>query len=268
MKRPFNVFKHEFWAHYKGLIGWSIGMILLITSSMAKFTTIQGSNSAAQLFSAFPKPFLVIFGISGFKLDTAIGYFGVTFLYIVIFAGIHAAMIGADVIAEEERDHTTEFLMTKPTTRNRVLNAKLWAAFLNILVLNLVTLVTSLLSVAYFDKGTSHLETVKVMCAGLLFLQLLFASVGALFAGIFKNPKLPTIAATGVVLGSYIISVVIGLNDKLDFLKYFTPFRYFDAKTIIDTGGLDLWYIALTFGLIIFFLATTYVVYNKRDLKV
>jgi ABC-2 type transport system permease protein len=109
---------------------------------------------------------------------------------------------------------------------------------------------------------------IGLMMFGLLGLQALFMSIGAFFAGILKNPKLSSVAATSVLLGTYIISVVVDLNSNLANLKYLTPFKYFDPKTMIDTGGINLWYVLLTLVLILLFVLGTYVFYNKRDLKV
>jgi hypothetical protein len=35
--------------------------------------------------------------------------------------------------------------------------------------------------------------------------------------------------AVSLLLGTYFLSILPGLNRDLDFLKYFTPFKYFDA---------------------------------------
>ena len=92
-----NIIRREIRAHYKGLIGWSVGMLFMVIAGMAKYGAIAtGGQQAIQLFKTFPKPVLVIAGINGLDVSTVIGYFGVLYLYILLMATIHAAMIGAE----------------------------------------------------------------------------------------------------------------------------------------------------------------------------
>lgn len=264
-----NIFRREMKAHRKALIGWSIGMIILVISGMAKFSALSGNaQTASEFMNAFPKAVLVIMGIQGFDLTTVIGYFGVLFIYIVLMATIHAAMIGSEIISKEERDRTSEFLFPKPVSRSRVVSEKLLAGLANVVVLNLVTLGSSIFMVAALAKDYSNTNVILVLLAALLLMQVLFFAVGAALAGLFKRSKLSSAAATAILLGTYIIWVVMGLNDKLEFLKYLTPFKYFDASVIVKTGGLDLFYVGLSLIVSVVLVTSTYITFNNRDLKV
>ena len=109
---------------------------------------------------------------------------------------------------------------------------------------------------------------ILTLMIGLFIMQILFFALGSVLAGVFKNPKLPTVVATAILLVTYIIWVIVDLNSKLDFLKYVTPFKYFDASVIINDGHLDPLYIALSSVIIVIFITTTYIFFNRRDLKV
>lgn len=264
-----NIFRREMRAHRNGLTGWSIAMVLLVVSGMAKFSVLGiGGQSANELFKAFPRPVQAILGVQGLNLTTVIGYFGVLYLYMQLTVAVHAAMLGAEIISKEERDKTSEFLFQKPVTRARVITQKLLAGFVNIVILNLVSTIISVLIVAIFAKNYSNDTLIIILMAGLFVTQLLFFSLGASLAGYFKNPKLPPIIATAILLATYIIWVVIDLSSKLELLKYVTPFKYFDASAIIKTGYLNPFYVGLSVVIIIVFIAMTYLTFNKRDLKV
>jgi len=264
-----NIFFRELRAHYKGLIGWSVGMLFLVIAGMLKYAAIaSGGQQALQLFKTFPKPVLVIAGINGLNLNTVIGYFGVLYLYILLMAGIHAAMIGAEIISKEERDRTSEFLYPKPISRSKIVSEKLAAATVNIILLNTLTTITSIFTVAFYTKNFSNNNIVLVLMGGLFIMQMIFFALGSVLAGLFKNPKLPSIVATTILLGTYITWVVVDLNSNLNFLKYVTPFKYFDASVIISNGHLDPFYVGLSVVIIAVFITTTYITFNKRDLKV
>jgi len=99
-------------------------------------------------------------------------------------------------------------------------------------------------------------------------MQLLFFSLGVAFASYSKNPKLPSIMATTVLLATYIIWVVVDLNSRLDFLKYFTPFKYFDASILIHSGRLDAVYTLLSLVITTILMSSACIIFDKRDLKV
>jgi ABC-2 type transport system permease protein len=265
-----NIFWHELKAHWKGLLGWSFGVFFTIVSGMAKFEgySASGSGNVSDILKAFPKPIMAVFGISGIDITHLIGYFGVLYLYIAIVVAIHAGLLGADVVAEEERDKTSEFLFAKPVTRTGVLTQKLLAALINMLIVFGVTVASSIWIVAFYNKSNSLNSQVMTMMWGILFFQLLSFAFGAFFAGIFKSPKRPATAVTVVVLTAYIASIAAQLNEKLDFLNKLTPFWYFGAPKILADGHLDNFYAGLSLVIIITLLFGAYFFYNRRDLTV
>ncbi len=269
MKRGMNVFFKELTAYRKGLVFWSIGMIALIGSSLAKLHGYGGSaQSVNDIFRQFPKTFQAIFGVLGFDLSTPAGYYGVTFLYIALMATVHAVLLGTDIIAKEERDRTSEFLFVKPLSRARIISAKLGGGLVNVIVLNLVTVVFSIVLVNALNDGPSINGVILTLIGGLFIMQLLFFFIGTAIAAVNKKPKSSASIATAVLLFTFIISVFISVNEKLDPLKYLSPFKYFDALTIVTHKSLDMFYVLLSAILILILIAITYIMYKKRDLTV
>ena len=62
-----------------------------------------------------------LLGFSDLDLSKVSGYYGMLFIYLLLMATIHAAMLGATIIAKEERDKTSEFLFVKPVSRSKVI---------------------------------------------------------------------------------------------------------------------------------------------------
>jgi ABC-2 type transport system permease protein len=71
-----------------------------------------------------------------------------------------------------------------------------------------------------------------------------------------------------VVLAAYFVSIAAGMHDKLHFLKYFTPFKYFDAGRLLRAGHLEGGYVALSLALVVVMLAVGYWRYGRRDLYI
>jgi ABC-2 type transport system permease protein len=264
-----NIFIREMKAHLKSLIFWSIGMLFMIISGMGKYTSYSGSDQAVnELLDTMPKTLKAVLGFGTFDVTKASGFYGMLFLYLVIMVTIHAAMLGANIIAKEERDKTTEFLMVKPVSRTKVITSKLLAALVNVAVLNLVTLVLSISIVSKYSKGEVVGGDIQILMVGMFILQLLFLFVGTGIAAVSKNPKVSASIATTVLLATFIVSVMIDMSSKLEGLKYFTPFKYFAAQNIMYGGGLDAVFVVLSFVIIAVMVCVTYVFYKKRDLRV
>ncbi len=263
-----HVFLRELRSRKWGLLFWCLGIVALVASGMAKYAAYQtAGQSITSLLDQFPRTLQIVFGLSGFDLTKASDFFGVLFLYIALMATVHAVLLGSDLIAKEERDETAEFLFVKPISRSSVITAKLLAGLVNLIILNMATLVSSIVFVNYFNKHGSITGDVLVLMAGLFFLQLLFFFIGMAVAAVSRKPKSSASLAGSVLLVTFILSFLINFNNKLDFLKYFTPFKYFDAKALLSSHSLDPVYVGLSLVIIAALIFTTYSAYNRRDLN-
>ena len=264
-----NIYIKELKSHRKSLIFWSIGVILMVASGMSKYAGLKSSGqSITEVFSQMPKSMQAVMGIGPLDLSKASGFYGLLFLYLVLMATIHAAMLGATIISKEERDKTSEFLFVKPVSRTKIISAKLLAAFTNIVIFNLVTFVSSLVAVGKMSEGEDVNGDIAITMVGMFILQLVFLAIGSAISAVKKRPKTAGSLATGILLLVFLLSVAIDLNEKLENLKYLTPFKYFEAKNMMYGGGFEGVYLILSALLIVLLIYVTYVFYKKRDLNV
>ncbi|WP_342044996.1 ABC transporter permease subunit [Bacillus sp. OTU530] len=264
-----NVFLREMRATRKSLIIWSISMIVMVAGGMNKYEAISASGqSMNELVSQMPKSLQTIMGMGAFDLSKALGYYGLLFLYLVLMAGIHALTLGATIIVKEERDKTAEFLLAKPISRSGIVTAKLMAACVNLVVLNGITMLTSIQMVSYYSKGATQTHDIIVLMIGMFFLQLIFGALGAGIAAIHKHPKTAVSIGIFILLAMLILSLMIDINSKIEVLKYLTPFQYYTAKQILASRGLDSVFVTLSVVEIALLLLATYVSFNKRDMNV
>jgi ABC-2 type transport system permease protein len=265
-----NIFMREMKAHRKSLILWCIGVFYLVAASMWKFGTEYSSNqSLNELVTQLPVAVQVLLGIRGsFDLSTASGYYGLCFYYLSLMAMLHASLLGAGIISKEERDKTTEFLMAKPVSRIQIISAKLLTGFLNIVIFNLVTAISSIIMVGYFNHGITLIGEITTLMIGMFILQLLFMLVGTGVAAVSKNPKSATPVAMVVLLIALMLAKLIDMNSNLEGLKYLTPIKYFEAEQLLLQGGFSPIFLILSVLIIAILLGVTYECYKKRDLKV
>jgi ABC-2 type transport system permease protein len=263
-----NIFLKEIKSHRKSLIFWSIGVFLMVLSGMNKYANLYSSEqSMNDVMKDMPKSLQVIMGVGSLDLSKASGYYGMLFIYLLLMATIHAAMLGAGIIAKEERDKTAEFLFVKPVSRTTVITAKLLAALFNIVVFNIVTLASSIALMAKYSKGEEVNGDIVILMTAMFILQLLFMVMGSAISSFKKRSKKAASLSAGVLLLTFILSVAIDLNEGIQNLKYLSPFKYFEAKNVMYGGGFEPVFVVISLLLIAAFTTVTYVYYKKRDLN-
>lgn len=262
-----NIFLRELKANRKALIIWSVCMFLLVVSGMGKYTAYSsGANN--EVFDKMPHTMKALLGIGSFEVTKISGFFAFLFPYMAITTAIHAVLLGNGIIAKEERDKTTEFLMVKPVSRKTVITNKLLAALVNVVILNIVSLLSSIMMVGVYSKGENITGEVVMFLLSMFFIQLIFLALGALLSASTNNPKASGSLATGILFGTYIISKITDLTDKVNALNLLSPFKYFSYEKIVNGEGLNLIIVILSLALVAVFSASTYYFYMKRDLKV
>lgn len=262
-----NIFLRELKANRKGLIIWSICMFLFVLSGMSKYTAYS-SGATSDVFSKMPQTLRALLGVGPFDVATMSGFYAFLFPYLEVAVAIHAVLLGSGIIAKEERDKTTEFLMAKPVSRITIITSKLLAALVNIMIVNIVTLVSSIAIVGVFNKGKDISSEIITFLLSMFIVQLIFLSLGALLSAFRKNTKSSGSIATGILFGSYVISKITDLTDSVNFLNVLSPFKYFSYQSIVNGNSLSLVIAILSILLVAAFSISTYYFYLKRDMSI
>ncbi|MDH8676502.1 ABC transporter, partial [Fusibacter bizertensis] len=85
---------------------------------------------------------------------------------------------------------------------------------------------------------------------------------------ILKRYKSSGKISASLLMVLYFFNIIIALSQKLDFLKYLTPFKYFEASTLLKNGAFELKYLILSLIIVIVSIIGTYTVYPRRDLRI
>jgi ABC-2 type transport system permease protein len=263
-----NIFFRELKANFKSLIIWSVIIALFIVVGVSKFSAYAGNPEMLKILDAFPPSVLEAFGMRAFNLTTVSGFYGIMFVYFGLMGAIAAAMWGSDIISKEERDKTVEFSLVLPVSRSRVITAKALAALVNCIVLVFVIWGVSLLAVRSYNPDQAFYDFAALQMRALFVVELIFLAIGLMLGCVLKQYRLAGSIAVGIILVTYFMSVVTVMHEKLDFLKWFTPFKYFDAYALFSSGRMDTTYLFLSAAIIVVCMAVAYLVYNRRDLYI
>jgi ABC-2 type transport system permease protein len=263
-----NIFFRELRANLKSLIIWCVIMGLLIMIGTAKFAAFANDPESLKLLDAMPQAMIEAMNLRAFNITTVTGFYGIMFIYFGLMGAIAAAMWGSDMISKEERDKTVEFSLVLPVSRSRVVTAKGLAALVNCAAFVLITWVISLVTVQTYNPEADFYKFLGLEMQAMFMIELVFLALGLLLGCAMKQYKISGSAAVGIILVTYIMSVFSGMQKDLDFLKYFTPFKYFDAGALLRDGALDGGYVLLSAAIVAVFVAAAYLLYNRRDLYI
>jgi ABC-2 type transport system permease protein len=263
-----NIFTRELKANLKSLLIWGGIVVLFVLVGVSKFSAYAGNPEMLAILDAMPAEMITALNLRAFNLTTVTGFFGIMFTYYALLLSIAATMWGSDIIAKEERDRTVEFSLTLPVTRRRVVTAKALAALVNCIGLLLITWGASLLSAASYKPDSTFYSFLSLCILALFILQLVFLAIGILLGCAVKQYRRTTSLAISLLLGAYFLSIVSGLSKNLDFLRYLSPFKYFDPVLMLRETRLDLSYVGLALAIVFASMVAAYVTYARRDLYI
>lgn len=112
-----------------------------------------------------------------------------------------------------------------------------------------------------FDKKTYILLSMTPLFSSCV----LFAA--CLFLSTFTHKTKRMIGISlGLVFGSYILQILAGLAEEVEFLKYFSIFTLADIRNVIQEVTINPMMILISIILTISFLVCTSIRYNKKEL--
>ncbi len=263
-----NIYLRELKAGLKSLLIWVAIIAVLILIALVKFQAYADNPEMLEILDAMPQAMLDAFSMNAFNLTTLEGFFGVMFVYFGLMSAIAAAMWGSGTISKEERDKTVEFSLVLPVSRTRLVTAKALAALTHLALFVLATWAISLTAVQSYEPTTAFCRFLALEMEAMFLIGLIFLALGLLLGCVMRQYKRSGSTAVAVILATYALSVATDLDERLEFLRYFTPFKYFDAAKLLREGRFDGLYLAISLGLIVVMVALGYWRYNRRDLYI
>ena len=263
-----NIFIRELKANLKSLLIWSGISVIFIMVGFSKFSAFYENPELLVVLDGIPPAMMDALNMNAFNLTTVTGFYGVMMTYFALILSISAAMWGSEVITKEERDRTVEFSLTLPVSRFKLVTAKTAAVLVNCVFLLLVTWGGILMNVRQYAPDPAFYEFVNVSIRAFYLMQMIFMAIGILLGCALKHHKQAGSAAVSILLATYFASILSGLNPHMDFLKFVSPFKYFDPVLLLHDAGLDPIFILLSLAIIVVSLAGAYLSYSKRDLYI
>jgi ABC-2 type transport system permease protein len=270
-----NIFKMEVKKGMKPLTIWSTVCILLIILFMSMFPSMRDSGMQELVntkMDAMPPALLEAFNLNDVADFSKLNqYFAYVFQYIAMAGGIYAGILGAKSLISEESEGTIEFLYAQPASRSKILTSKLLSSltifYIFLAIMGAAAIAMCLVVKPEDLKLIDLLTDIKMMFSGLFLMGLVFMSVGFLITVLIPHLRLAMPVSIGVFFVTYLLGVFSGMIDKLEFLRYLSPFHYAVPSEIIK-NGFETANVTVALVISALCISASYFIYKKKDFKI
>ncbi len=258
--------KKEIHLNFKSFIIWIsiiIAMFIMVFAIYPSMT--KDAELMNQLLSAFPKEMLEPFNMDVIGIGTVFGWIATEgFMMLTLVGGVYFAMMGSNILLKEENDGTIEFLYSKPITRNKIIISKLLTGFTYILLFN-ICISTVILLGLILSKDLNILQWFLISIIPII-IHLFFFSISFLVSIFLTKTRKSTGLSLGLLFGFYLLNVLGAMSEKIEFLKYLSPFYYINARSIITDSKIEGLNCIIVLIASIIFVGLAFKLFNKKEL--
>lgn len=261
------IFLRELIRNRKSFITWTASLVSASVLMLMFFPYMDLQMDAFNdMLKLWPESMISVLNLNSMDISKILPYFSYVFQYILLFSAIYAMQFGAGILSREESERTVEFLLAKPIKRSEVVTSKILCLLFYFVLFNIIFIVADYVTIIAITDQSFSMEAFLLLHLGQLLLQLVFAAIGLLISVFVVKSGTIFPLSVGVVLGTYFISIVSGISEKLANLKYITPFEYVIPADIIKATGIEPVYLIIICLVTITAIAGTYVFYNRKDI--
>ena len=238
------------------------GMSLLIVA-------IIGQMDIEAMMAGYPPELLGLFGAD---FSNPYGFLSMEVITVIwMFVGIYMIFSASLIIPQEIEEKTIELFLSKPITRKKFLGSKIVSTYMiitGIMVIGfLMTSGVIPLSPDFVEEGL-YFDRLWGTCL----VTILFVGVMAMFSlfcsTIFLHSKKAMVLGIVVVFAMFFINGFYSFLEELEFLQWFTIFRYYNSADYLINPELDVYIrdIIVLASLNAVFLIGSLVVFNLKDI--
>lgn len=259
-----TLIKHELKQGWKFLLIWTISIGFFVAICVFMYPEMESEMEGVNDMFSSMGSFTAAFGMDRLNFGTLIGFYAVECGNILGIGGaFFAALLGISALAKEEKERTAEFLLTHPVSRVRIITEKLASVMLQILIMNIVILLLSIISITAIGEEIPwneicllHLSyfLVQIELAGICFGISAFMRRGGLGIGL------------GIATVMYFMNIIANISENAEFLKYITPFGYAEGADLIADMSLDAGKVIFGMAFFLIGIIFSYVKYIHKDI--
>ena len=255
---------HELKRNRIALIIWCYAIAVMLGVCVFIYPEMASQmNEISDMFANMGE-FSAAFGMDQLKIGEFMDFFALECGETLGLGGaIFAAILGGSILAKEEKERTSEFLLTHPISRTRIVTCKLLAVLIQIAILNLAAVAITSVAVAAIGEKV-HVGKMALLFLSCLMVQIEIAALAFCASAFLHRGGLGV--GLGIALGFYFANIVANITESVAFLKYVTPFAYADGAHIIANASLETKYVIVGAVLTAAGIGLSYWRYTTKDI--
>ncbi len=263
-----TLYLRELKGNLKSFIIWTACIVALTAMFMAMYPSFADQGQTLNdMLSGFSPQLIQMFGFESLDFTNTMDYYAYIFQYVLLAAMIQFMILGANLLSKEEDSGTINFLYAKPLSRTNIVSTKFLAGLTFIAVFFVINTASAVVILSAVGRTGVDLGAAVMLGAATALGQLMVMGLGMLLSMFIVRSRAVMSASIGIVLVLYVASMFANMNKDVSWLKYVTPFQYFDSRVMLHGGGIELLYAALSVGVAAAGFALSLAIYNRKDLK-
>ncbi|MFT8871863.1 MAG: ABC transporter permease subunit [Sporolactobacillus sp.] len=261
-----TIYWHELKSLRKSTVIWTLVLVGIAALYLSIYPSMASeATDFRKLLAGYPPAIRAMLGIDLDQMTSLLGFYAFIFSFVVLCGAIQAMHVGASILSKEQRARTADFLLAKPVSRGQIATAKLLAALTTVVLTDAVYAVLAYLLAHAVEKADFSSRLFVLITLSLLFVQIIFLTLGAALSVIFYRLKNVLPLSLGVVFAFYIAGALLASGRHAEVARYLSPFQYFRANDILRQSGYEWQYVLA--GTLIVGAGTvlTYWLYIYRD---
>ena len=260
-----TIVRHELRLGRKAFIIWSGAVGFLLVVCIFLFPEMKGEMDSISTTFSDMGSFTAAFGMDKLNFGTLVGYYAIECGNVLGLGGaFFASLCAAAILCREEKERTAEFLLTHPVSRVRIITEKLIAVMLQVVAMNLIVFVLSIISMAAVGESIPWKE-VSLLHLAFLIMQIELSGICFGISAFMHKGSIGV--GLGVTFMLYFMNLISNITEKAKGLKYITPFAYCDGATIVSELKIDAVKVAIGMIICAAGIAAAYLKYTKKDIR-
>ena len=261
----FTLFLHEIKRNKLSLIIWSAALAWMLAVCVFIYPEMRTQMGDLSAMFSDMGAFSDAFGMDSLNFGEFMGYFGVEIGNTLGLGGaLLAGIVGITALSKEERDGTSEFLLTMPVSREQIVAEKLLFSAFHIVVVNLAAIILSTVSILSINVEADGGKIALIFLANLI-AQLEIMAITFGLSSLFSGSTIGI--GIGISFGLYFLNIISNLADGLEFIGKITPFGYANSGYIIEHGRIEILPVVIGVALAGLGIALAFAKYTKKDIK-
>ena len=257
--------KHELRQGKTSFLIWTVSIGFLLATCIFLFPEMKGQMESVNDVFASMGSFTEAFGMDRLNFGTLTGFYAVECGNVLGLGGaFYAALCAVGILSKEEKDKTSEFLLTHPVNRKRVITEKLFSVLIQITAMNIIVYALALGSIAAVGE-TIPLKEISLIHLAYYLLQIELAGICFGISAFLKKGSVGV--GLGIAVIMYFLNLIANIADVAEFLKYITPYGYCEGADIVSNGSLDGTLVAIGAVIGIVGIIIAYLKYTKKDIN-